>query len=294
MAASAYLRALRPEQWVKNAFVFVALVFAGRLSDLHADLLSLAAFVIFCAQAGAVYLFNDVLDREDDRGHPLKRARPVAAGLVPPAGALTLSAALTAAALGAAVAIDRSFALAVGGYAALNVCYSLALKRVIILDAIAVAAGFVLRTLAGCYVIDVMVTDWLIVSAMCISLLIAFGKRRQELVLHTAASGEPPRSRPPYTVGFLDITLAVMAASTVVVYMLYTKDPAIERKFGTDKLIWTNPFVVFGVLRYLYLVHGKTLGAAPTRDVTGDLPLVVTVLAWGAAATAVIYGWPAR
>lgn len=285
------LVSLRPRQWVKNLFVFAGLVFSHRLFT-PATWRAGAAFVIFCALSGAIYLFNDVADRRHDRLHPVKRHRPIAAGRVPAAVAVGVGAVLAAAALAGAAALSRPFALTAVAYVALLTAYSAALKHVVIVDVITVASGFVLRAVAGALAIDVEISGWLLICTILIALFLALGKRRAESL---TLGADAARHRPilaDYTPELLDQMIAVVTASTVTAYALYTMSPETVAKFHTQLLPATLPFVLYGVFRYLYLLYRRQLGGSPAEHVLSDRALVLNSLAWLVAVIIIVYGLP--
>ena len=287
------LVSLRPRQWVKNLFVFAGLVFGHRLFT-PAAWTSLAAFVIFCGLSGAIYLFNDVADREKDRMHPKKRERPVAAGLVPAPAALTAGATLIVVGLGAAVWLSGPFALAALAYVVLLTLYSIWLKHVVIVDVLTVASGFVLRAVAGALVIQVEISGWLLICTILVALFLALGKRRHE---YLALDTEAARHRPilaEYSAGLLDQMIAVVTASTVTAYALYTMSPETIAKFHTPLLPATLPFVLYGIFRYLYLLYRRQLGGNPSDLLLSDRALLVNTLCWVLAVLLIIYAIPVR
>ena len=291
MSPSAVVRALRPRHWAKNVFVFAPLVFALRLGEGDAVLRALAAFGIFCALSSAVYLVNDLADREQDRLHPKKRDRPIAAGEVSPGFAAGLAAVLGIGGLAASSPLGAPFAAVAAAYLVLNLAYSMGLKQVVILDVMIVAAGFLLRAGGGALAVGVEISHWLILCTGLLALFLGFVKRRQEL---GAAYGAGQPTRPilqEYTPEFLDQMISVVTASTVVCYSLYAFSPEVAEKLGTRHLGLTLPFVLFGIFRYLYLVHRRGQGENPTRLVFTDPPLVVNVALWGAAVLVVLYVW---
>jgi 4-hydroxybenzoate polyprenyltransferase len=287
----ALLVSLRPHQWVKNLVVLAALAFSKHLFEPDAFLRAGAAFVVFCALAGATYLVNDVLDAEQDRQHPLKRHRPIASGALPATTAWTASAALTAAALAAAAWLGRGFALSAIAYLALTVAYSLALKHHVILDVLAIAVGFVLRAVAGALAIEVRFSDWLLVCTTLLALFLALAKRRHELVSLEDAAGHR-RILKEYSPYLLDQMIAVVTASCLTAYAFYTLAPETVEKYRTDRLAWTIPFVIYGIFRYLYLVHRKEQGGSPSEVLLTDRPLLVAVALWAAAVVAIVYTAP--
>ncbi|HRR13553.1 MAG TPA: decaprenyl-phosphate phosphoribosyltransferase [Thermoanaerobaculia bacterium] len=287
----ALLRSLRPAQWTKNLFVLVPLLFAGRLSDPAAVGAALLAFASFSAAASAVYLFNDLRDRERDRAHPLKRHRPLASGRLSPAVAAVAALLLAAAAAAVAVRLGAAFGLALGAYLAINLLYTLALKRLVILDVMAIAAGFLLRVLGGAAAIPVAVSPWLLLCTGFLSLFLGFSKRRHELLLSPDATGGR-EVLAHYSPAFLDQMINVVTASTVVCYALYAVDAQTVAKFGSERLILTLPMVLFGIFRYLYLAYQVSDPRSPTDAILTDLPFLANLLLWAATAAAIVYAAP--
>jgi 4-hydroxybenzoate polyprenyltransferase len=279
---------MRPRHWIKNVFVFAALVFAHELVDARSAGLAAAAFAVFCLLSSSVYLLNDIADREADRLHPEKRRRAVACGEVSPRAAALAALLLAAVALGAAFAISAPFAAVASTYLLTNLAYSLALKRVVILDVMIVAAGFLLRAWAGSVVIGVEMSRWLVLCTGLIALFLGFVKRRQELVGLEQAAGQRPILR-EYSLPFLDQMISIVTASTLLAYTLYAFSPEVAQKLGTRWMGLTIPFVLFGIFRYLYLVHQRGEGENPTVLLLKDRPLIATVLLWGAAALLALY-----
>jgi 4-hydroxybenzoate polyprenyltransferase len=280
---------LRPDQWTKNLFVFAALIFAVKLFDPAALALATAAFLIFCALSGAVYLVNDVSDREADQRHPLKRLRPIASGALAPGTALAAAVVLFAAALGAAFAIRLSFGLVAAAYAALFIFYTHALKHVVILDVMSIAIGFVLRAVAGGLVIGVPISDWLLVSIVLLALFLGLSKRRHEITMLADGATGHRRILEEYDPYLLDQMIAIVAAATLVVYIIYCASPETAEKFGTRWLVLTTPFPIYGIFRYLYLVHRKAGGGSPSDMLLRDRPLLSCVAFWGLAVILIIY-----
>lgn len=288
--AMSLVLSLRPSQWTKNLFVFAALMFGQRLLDVRAVLSSIAAFAIFCALSGVVYLVNDVADREADRMHPIKRLRPIAAGVVPVPLALGTAAILGTVALGAAYWLNPAFALLGGIYLALLGAYSGGLKHLVIIDVLTIAIGFVLRAAAGAVVIDVAISHWLLILIILLALFLALSKRRHELVLLAEGATSHRRILQEYSPYLLDQMISVVTASTLVAYAFYTVSPDTVAKFGTDRLVWTLPFPLYGIFRYLYLVHQKAGGGSPSDMLVNDRPLLVCVALWGLTVAAILYG----
>jgi 4-hydroxybenzoate polyprenyltransferase len=288
--AAALFVALRPRQWIKNVFVFAALVFAGELNDPEAVLRVCAAFGVFCLLSSSAYLFNDVRDREADRAHPRKRRRPIAAGEIAPATAVMIASGLAVAALAAAFALDPGLGRVAAAYLVLNLFYSLGLKRVVILDVMMVATGFLLRAFAGALVLHVAISRWLVMCTGLLALFLGFVKRRQELAAMDGEAGTRPILR-EYSLPFLDQMIAVVTGATVVTYSLYAFSPEVAQKLGTEHMGLTIPFVLFGIFRYLYLVHQRGVGESPTTVVLTDLPILLDVALWGAAVVVALYVW---
>jgi 4-hydroxybenzoate polyprenyltransferase len=288
-AAANLLISLRPEQWVKNFFVFAALIFSLRLTDLRAVAVVTAAFVVFCVLSGVVYLVNDVADRRSDAGHPIKARRPIASGALPPSTAIAAALALGAAALFAAFWLHPGFGIVAIVYLSLMVLYSGPLKHVVILDVLAISIGFVLRVFGGAVVIDVPVSHWLLVCTILLALFLALSKRRHELVLLADAAKGHRRILQEYSPYLLDQMIGVVTASTVMAYMLYATSPETAEKFGTSLLGLTIPFPLYGIFRYLYLVHQKEGGGSPSEMLLTDRPLLLCVALWGIAIALIIY-----
>lgn len=287
---SALVRSLRPAQWVKNLFVLAPVVFAHRLEDADPLARAAAAVAIFCAASSAVYLANDLRDREQDRLHPVKRLRPIASGELPAAVAGVAALALGAGALAASAALGPAFTLALGAYLALNLLYTAAFKHIVILDVMSIAAGFVLRVLGGAAAIRVEVSSWLVLCGTFLALFLAFSKRRHELMLMAGGAASQRRVLAEYSPVFLDQMINVVTASTVVCYALYTAAPDTAARLGTRRLIWTVPLVLFGVFRFLYLLYQRPGERNPTETILRDPPFLANMVLWGAVVLALIYG----
>jgi 4-hydroxybenzoate polyprenyltransferase len=283
------LISLRPGQWTKNLLVFAGLLFAKRLFDPAAVADAMAAFTIFCALSGAVYLVNDILDREIDRRHPTKARRPIASGALPVGVAASTSAVLTGSGLLGAFVINSKFGWVAAGYLALQVLYSAKLKHIVILDVLTIAIGFVLRAVGGAFAIDVEISQWLLVCTILLALFIALAKRRHELVLLAdGATGHRPILG-EYSAYLLDQMISVVTASTLVAYIFYTISPETQEKFGTALLELTIPFPIYGIFRYLYLVHRREGGGSPAELLLTDRPLLSCVALWAASVAFIIY-----
>lgn len=248
------------------------------------------AFVVFCLLSGVVYLINDVLDRKADRLHPVKSHRPIASGAVSPGAALRAAALIGALALSAAFAINRPFGLISLGYVALLSTYSIWLKHLVILDVLTLAGGFVLRAAGGAAAVEVDFSHWLLLLTLLGALFLALSKRRAELV---TLAGDATAHRPSladYSPYLLDQMISVVTASTLLAYAFYTINPETVQKFGTDRLLWTVPFPLYGIFRYLYLVHQRAGGGNPSETLFEDRAILLCVALWGAAVILIVYG----
>lgn len=285
---SGLLRSLRVRQWTKNGVVFAALIFAQRIGHTESVVRSTLAFGIFCLLSSAVYLLNDVFDMANDRVHPTKCRRPVAAGEVPPAVALTTGAVLGAGSLVLAYFLAPAFALVGAAYLVSNLLYSAWLKKIVILDVMVISLGFVLRAVAGGLAIAVEVSAWLIICTILLSLFLALCKRRQELALLENAHEHRGILR-EYSVAFVDQMITIVTAATMIAYCSYTLSTDVQEKLGTHNLYLTVPFVIYGIFRYLYLVHKKEMGGSPTEALFSDRPLMLNIILWAAAAVWILH-----
>jgi 4-hydroxybenzoate polyprenyltransferase len=286
----AAVRELRPRQWTKNAAVLAPLVFAHKALVPGLVLKAVAATVGFCLLSSAVYVFNDLVDCERDRLHPVKRLRPIASGALGTGPAFVLG----LVALGGGLALfglltSVNALYGAGGYLALQLFYTAGLKRLVILDIIAIAIGFVIRVASGALAIDVPISSWLYVCAFLLALFLGFSKRRAELVLLDKDAAGHRENLADLSLPLLDQLIAVVTASTVVSYALYTMSEETVRKFGTDNLKFTIPCVVYGIFRYLYLIYRKGEGGSPERLLLTDAPLLVDILIFCAIVGAVLY-----
>ena len=284
-----YLQLLRPAQWVKNVFVFAALVFGWKLTDPAAVSSAILAFVSFCLAASACYIINDIKDREQDLLHPSKRNRPIARGAVNPQAAglvavllLTVAGGLCLLPVGSGRGLPGSFLTVLGGYVLLILAYSFFLKQIIILDVITISVGFVLRALGGAVAIDVGVSQWLIVCTFTLCLFLGFGKRRCDLAVMANANqaAQHRRTLEGYSLELLNHLVSISAGLAVVTFMLYTMEPSNpEPPFPKWMLIYTVPLVIYGVFRYAMLIEsGRITG--PTDIIINDRPFLATGLLW--------------
>lgn len=287
--AALLLASLRPEQWTKNLIIFAGALFGGQLLSLPAIASTSATFVIFCALSGAVYLFNDVADRAGDQRHPLKRGRPIASGELSPTLAVAVGLGLGITGVAAAAAIRPMLGMVAAAYFVLLLVYSYALKHFVIIDALTIAAGFVLRAAAGAVAIAVPISHWLLVCATLLALFLSFSKRRHELTLLADGAIEHRPILHEYSPYLLDQMIAVVTASTLVAYAVYATSNETAERLGTTRLGLTIPFVLYGIFRYLYLVHQKREGGSPTAMLVTDGPLLTCVALWGLAVALILY-----
>jgi 4-hydroxybenzoate polyprenyltransferase len=285
----AFLRALRPHQWTKNLLVFAALLFSKHLFEADPFLRALLAFLAFCGLSGAVYLWNDVADIEQDRLHPKKKRRPIAAGELTIRTATLGAIALVVTALSLSFWLDAKLGLCASAYLGLNLGYSFGLKHVVILDVLALSLGFVLRALAGGFAIQAPVTEWLLVLTLLFALFMALAKRRHEITSLGEGASSHRAILAEYSPYLIDQMTSVVTASVVTAYTIYTLSPETVAKFGTARLSWTLPLVLYGIFRYLYLVHQKDLGDSPTDILLTDRPLLATVALWVALVIVIVY-----
>lgn len=283
------IRALRPYQWTKNLLLFAALIFAQQFFHLDAFITTLLAFASFCMAASATYIFNDLRDIEKDRAHPKKRNRPLASGALSISAAWILIIVLFAASITLAATIQLEFLGALLAYIGLTLAYSLFLKNVPLVDVMVIALGFVIRAIAGALAIDVIFSNWLIVCTLFLALFMALSKRRAEITLLDEDARAHREVLFHYSVHYLDQLILIVAGGAIITYTIYTCSPEVVTRFGTDKLYMTLPFVVYGVFRYLYLVHHKTGGGDPSRTLITDWPLGLTVFLWAATCAAIVY-----
>jgi 4-hydroxybenzoate polyprenyltransferase len=287
---SAAIRLVRPNQWIKNLFLFAALVFAKELFEVDKILITLRAFAAFCLTASSVYIINDILDVEADRAHPKKRFRPIAARTITVPQALVLLAGILALDVVLVLPLLSRFKVILAGYFVMNLAYSFKLKEIMLLDVFIIAAGFMLRVLGGAYAIDVAVSSWLVLCTMFISLFLGFAKRRGELAAMQSSGGLFERKvLQQYRQEVLDQILTITGAGTVISYALYTVAPRTLETFHTDKLIYTTVFVIYGVFRYIHLAHSTDSTENPTAVITSDIPIIIVVGLWILSCVGLIY-----
>lgn len=275
---------LRPKQWIKNGLVLAPLIFSGELLFLESTLRAVAGAGVFCLLSGGLYIINDILDLERDKLHPEKALRPLAAGKVALPVAMVLAFGLIVASLGGAYGVGNSFAIVASLYAANVLAYSLWLKHLVILDVFSISIGFVLRAVAGAQAIDVRVSPWLVICTVCLSLFLALGKRRAEILKLKDNSSSHRGTLKHYSPALLDKMIGVVVPSTLMCYSLYAFTAS-----STPFLIYTIPVVLFGLLRYLFLIESKSMTGSPESALFGDLPLFLAVLIWGLSTMVIIY-----
>ncbi len=283
------LSLIRIRHWVKNIFVFSSIVFSKELHNPDLLVKISAAFLIFCLLSSSIYVFNDIKDIEEDKNHPIKKNRML------PSGRLSVGLAWilffvfgTVSILGSWLINIEFFTLAVTFFV-LNLLYTIHLKHIVIIDVFVIATGFLIRVVAGAYAITVEPSDWLFICSFLLALFLGFCKRRHELVLLEAAAGNHRRVLEKYSPYFLDQMIAVVTSASVVSYILYTVSPETQAQFGTTNMIFTFPFVIYGIFRYLYLVHQREKGGSPTQTLMMDPPLLITIAIWLIATVLIIY-----
>jgi 4-hydroxybenzoate polyprenyltransferase len=281
---------LRPQQWIKNFFVFIPLIFSRNIFNGTSLRDSFQAFIVFCLLASATYLYNDINDIEHDQNHPTKKHRPLAAGLISKKLALITASVFLAVSLCWSVFLGRLFFIAVLSYLLIQVLYNYRLKSMVILDIFCISAGFFLRVISGAFAIKVDISHWLIICTVLISFFLTLSKRRHELSLLGNASAQNHRKvLSEYSTYLLDQMISIITASTILSYMLYCISSETINRFQTDHLIYTIPFVMYGIFRYLYLIHKKNMGGSPEKVLMTDRPLMLSVFLWGMLCISIIY-----
>ncbi len=284
-----YIKLARPGQWLKNWVLLAALIFAGMMRDTQRLGLALAAVLIYCLLSSAIYTLNDLVDRDLDKQHPLKKDRPLASGRVSVTQATGMILLLFAVGLVGAWFINWQFFIVAVIFVALNIAYSYSLKDIVIIDVVVLALSFVIRAYAGAVAISVPASKWLLITTFMLALFLGFGKRRHELVLLDTNAATHRKSLGSYSPYLLDQIIGVTTASVLVVYMLYTFSDEVSSKLGTENLYLTIPFVVYGIFRYLYLIHKRDEGGSPTRIMFTDKPILATVALWFLAVIFILY-----
>lgn len=293
-ALEGLLRAMRPDQWTKNLVLFAGLLFAGGMGDGSLVALAAAGFVVFCGLSGSTYILNDLIDAGSDRQHPGKKERPIASGALSVPAAAAGAVVVGGAALVVAYRICPCFGHVAASYLGLNVLYSTVLRKMVILDVMAIAVGFVLRAVGSVEVLrtaapETELSPWLLVCTFFLALFLGLGKRRHEVLILGNAARDHRGTLAFYEPPLLDALIAVVTASTVVAYAIYTIWPGTVEKVGSARLVYTVPFVAYGVMRYLYIMFARCGGGKPSRSLISDLPLGINIILWVLAVSAVIY-----
>jgi len=283
------LECMRPVQWIKNGFVLAVLVFSSHLAEPAYIRQALLAFAAFCTVASGVYLWNDSLDWRQDRVHPEKMNRPIPSGRLSPALAMIAGSVFLISGILTGFLVNRTTGIIVTTYAMMNILYALWLKHMVILDVMCIALGFVFRVMAGAAAVEVDSSHWMLMCTFLLALFLAVAKRRQEVVTLAAEGAKHRRVLGDYVTPWLDQAGTILAGATIVAYALYTVAPETTTKFKTDHLIYTVPFVLYGVLRYLHLVHSGSASGNPTAALVSDRPLIVCIVGWLAACAVIIY-----
>jgi len=282
------IKSLRPNQWTKNLILFAALIFSENLLDVSMVLNVLLGFFLFSFASGGIYIINDIIDFNNDKNHPVKSIRPIAAGKLDRKKALIISLFIIFACLFGSFFLKKDFSYVLIAYIILQIFYSFILKNIIILDVFTIAAGFVLRAIAGAEIINVPISSWLLICTMLLALFLVLGKRRREIVLVQKSSAFR-KVLTDYSPQLLDQMVSVVTSSTVIAYTLYTLSGETVKKFNTKNLVFTIPFVLYGILRYLYLIYKMDKGESPEKILINDRPLQINILLYLALVLAIIY-----
>jgi 4-hydroxybenzoate polyprenyltransferase len=286
----ALAKSLRPHQWIKNALVFGGLIFSQSLFQLQPMLLTIQAFLLFCFAASSVYLLNDLNDLHEDRLHPKKKLRPLAAGLISPTLVRAAMLFLASLSLFGAFLINAAFGCIVATYLVMNIAYSVKLKHVVIVDVMIIAVGFVLRAVAGAVAIGAVPSPWLVLCTMTLALLVGFGKRRNELAVLKDGASDHRACLEGYSPQFLDLMMTISGAAAFVTYTLYTMADETAARFGSHALVLSTPFVIYGIFRYLFLIHEKSEGGDPSKLFATDKPMLVNGALWLSTCAFCVYG----
>ena len=280
---------MRPHQWVKNLLIFAGLIFSRNLFNALVFWKVVGGFSCFCLAASSIYLFNDIKDLEQDRGHPEKCQRPLPACDLKIAHAYIAAVAIAVISVFGSYLLNTAFLGLVALYLIINIAYTIKIKHIVILDVMCIAFGFVLRVFAGTTLAKVEITDWLIICTITLSMFLGFSKRRHEITLMQSGLSHHRGVLSEYSVKFLDQMIAVTTACAVMSYALYTISDETVARFQTRNLVITIPFVFYGIFRYLYLIHQKEIGGNPTHALLTDRPLIINNLLWFAAVLLIIY-----
>jgi 4-hydroxybenzoate polyprenyltransferase len=283
------LKSLRPRHWTKNLFIFAGIIFSKHFLDFYYLKKVILAFLIFSIVSGCGYIINDLKDKERDKFHPKKSKRPIASGKISSTSAIISVFILLPVSLFLSFLLEKKFFIATSSYILLDIIYTFYLKNIVILDVLSLSFFFLIRVLAGTWVINVETSPWLLICTVLISLFLGLGKRRYE-VLTIERADEHRASLKIYSIPFIDQMIAITASSTLIAYIIYTLSEETARKFGTRNLFLTLPFVIYGIFRYLHLIYSKNLGGNPEEALLSDIPFFLSILLWGITAIIVIYG----
>ena len=286
-----YIKLIRIKQWVKNVFILVPLIFSKHIFDVGYSSKIIIGFFAFSFLSSIVYIINDIIDRESDRNHPQKKFRPLAAGTISINSAVITAGLLLIANIPLSIGLGSKFIAISSAYFALNVFYSIYAKNIVLLDIFCIAGGFMLRVIAGAFAIDVEISSWLLLTTMFLSLFLAIMKRRSELSLSDETNSKPVTRKvlESYSINFTDQLAAVSSSAVIICYALYTMADRTITAFHTANLIYTTPFVVFGIFRYMYLVHKQNQGENTTEVMLTDRPMIITTMLYLAVTVLIIY-----
>jgi decaprenyl-phosphate phosphoribosyltransferase len=285
----AYLKLLRPKDWAKNLFLFIPIFFAGEIANISKVGELLLGFLAFSFVASSIYIINDYRDVEDDKKHPVKKNRPIASGAVSKTAALLICGLLVAVGFGLAYIIRDKFMFVLGIYFVINVCYSLGLKNIPILDILILATGFVLRVKAGSVISLIPLSQWIIIMVFLLAVFMAIGKRRDDVLLKMNSGADMRKSIKGYNLELLNILLALVCAVIVVAYFMYTMSGDVVTRLGTYRLYYTCLFVLAGIMRYLQIIYVMADSGSPTKVLYKDRFIQLSILLWIASFIMIIY-----
>lgn len=283
------IKLLRPQQWLKNGVVLAGLIFAGQGTNPTYQIVTLMTIAAFCLLSSAVYSLNDIADINRDRKHPLKKNRPLAAGDISVSTAGVIGIVLTLAGLALTLYIGMGLFYVALAYLVLNILYTFVFKNIVIIDVMSIAGGFVLRALAGAVAINVEFSNWLLITTFVLALFLGLGKRRHEIMFLEEDASSHRKILDNYSPYLLDQLIGVVTASTVITYLFYTLSAEVSEKLHTEYLYVTIPFVIYGIFRYLYLVHKEDKGGSPTKLLLADRPLLADVVLWLVSIIIILY-----
>jgi 4-hydroxybenzoate polyprenyltransferase len=284
------LRSMRPKQWTKNIILFAPLIFSQNITNKQLAISAFISFIVFCFLSGSVYILNDLIDIKQDMVHPLKSKRPIASGRLSPVYAvITLLVLLALSVYISFTYLNYLFILVAGSYLLLQIAYSTILKHIVIIDVFSIAAGFLLRVLAGAEAIEVTFSTWLFFCTILLALFLALSKRRHEIILLDEKAINHRKILFEYSADLLDQMISIVTTTTLIAYILYTISPETVARFGSDNLKYTVPFVLYGIFRYLYLIHQKNEGGSPERVLLNDKPILITVTLYCLTACYILY-----